>query len=287
MPAPGGVEQAAAAEPRRLRHRAASDQPGDTAAGAAATTQVNGRATDVAGCAQSPRRFATLCGCDYARCWKRNGPVPVRPFLAPERAGCRGVPHLPDRCRAARRFRRSTPVLAPSELVSAGARRGGGDAPSVTMRADFPRDPASVAAARHFVSGALDGLTAEKRQVVELMVSELATNAVVHARSSFSVEVRRRPDGSVHVEIADQGSGHPTQRHPSPLDAHGRGLLIVDAFADEWGTFECASGKSVWFSSSPDPGRRGARATSSVDAPPSVDSVDARPCRLTCRPIDR
>jgi anti-sigma regulatory factor (Ser/Thr protein kinase) len=115
-------------------------------------------------------------------------------------------------------------------------------------RAEFGMHAASVAAARHFVASVLDGWSTEKRQLAELMVSELATNAVKHARSCFSVELHRERDGTVYVEVADRGSGVPRQRHPAPLDPHGRGLLIVEAFADEWGTVRRNGGKTVWFS---------------------------------------
>jgi anti-sigma regulatory factor (Ser/Thr protein kinase) len=117
----------------------------------------------------------------------------------------------------------------------------------VIERADFPNEPTSVAAARHFVSTAFDGLGQEKHQLAQLMVSELATNAVKHANSAFSVAVHRDNDGSVCIEVLDGGSGSPRKRHPAPLEPTGRGLLIVDTFADEWGIVERGGGKMVWF----------------------------------------
>lgn len=55
---------------------------------------------------------------------------------------------------------------------------------------------------------------------------------------------------SVRVVVLDADVEHrPELRSPGPDDTTGRGLLIVDRLASEWGTFEVAPGhKAVWFS---------------------------------------
>ena len=79
------------------------------------------------------------------------------------------------------------------------------------------------------------------------MVSELATNAVVHAASTFRLSIERT-DTLVRVEVVDGGGGHTHLRSPSNGDLHGRGLQLVDALSDQWGTTECGEhGKTVWF----------------------------------------
>ncbi len=117
----------------------------------------------------------------------------------------------------------------------------------MSTEASFPNAATSVAEARHFVSDLLAGSSAQLRQRVELMVSELATNAVKHARSGFRLTVEQRR-GGVRIVVTDEGAGTPRRRTPSSLEPTGRGLAIVEALADDWGVDGHASGKAVWFS---------------------------------------
>jgi anti-sigma regulatory factor (Ser/Thr protein kinase) len=78
------------------------------------------------------------------------------------------------------------------------------------------------------------------------MVSELATNSIRHAGTGFQVRVERSAD-EVRVEVIDRGSGVPAVRSPTPSDTSGRGLRIVENFADNWGVRSSPPGKSVWF----------------------------------------
>jgi anti-sigma regulatory factor (Ser/Thr protein kinase) len=117
----------------------------------------------------------------------------------------------------------------------------------VSEQRAFPADPLSVSAARKFVVSLLGPSSEEVRQAAELMVSELATNAVRHVHSDFDVTVRRG-NGSVRVEVTDHGGGVPLMRSPGPDEPTGRGLRIVDTFADSWGVeSHRAGGKTVWF----------------------------------------
>jgi anti-sigma regulatory factor (Ser/Thr protein kinase) len=82
---------------------------------------------------------------------------------------------------------------------------------------------------------------------VALLVSELATNAVVHARTPFRVTVKMRSD-LVRVEVSDQAAGDlPVPSDVAPDVEGGRGLLFVDWLADRWGYSATAGGKTVWF----------------------------------------
>jgi hypothetical protein len=79
-----------------------------------------------------------------------------------------------------------------------------------------------------------------------LIVSELATNAVVHAGTRFEVAVHFKP-GTVTLSVTDSSAGRPATGDPSPLDPHGRGLIVVDALALDWGcSTTTRAGKSVW-----------------------------------------
>lgn len=125
----------------------------------------------------------------------------------------------------------------------------GSSIPWMETRSDaaaFPARPASVPAARQFLRQALTGLPRDVSDRAELMLSELATNAVKHAGSPFNLTVNLRA-GQLRVEVLDRGSGRPIPRQPSPDEPTGRGLLIVRTLADDWGIDSREKGKTVWF----------------------------------------
>lgn len=125
-----------------------------------------------------------------------------------------------------------------------------GGVPTDPVTARFPAQRASVSAARQFVTECL--VEAGATRVLDearLLISELATNAVVHANTDFSVGVHISA-GRVYVEVRD---GDPTGCSLDPnapeLDrAGGRGLRIVGRLAGDWGTRVEEHGKVVWFS---------------------------------------
>lgn len=117
----------------------------------------------------------------------------------------------------------------------------------------FPPDAASIRAARLFVLDTAGNMGKQQRDAIAVMVSELAMNAVQHARTAFAVTAELTAAG-VRVEITDSAPGAPqVQPLPPASSTHGRGLFIVDQFADTWGITPAstgASGKSVWFRTS-------------------------------------
>ncbi len=117
----------------------------------------------------------------------------------------------------------------------------------MTVQRTFPPAKGSVPEARRFVSQALGEVSAEVRDTVLVMVSELATNAVLHASTGFEVSVDRSPH-EVTVSVADRGTGTPAVQSPDSREPHGRGLRIVQSFADDWGVVSSSdAGKAVWF----------------------------------------
>jgi anti-sigma regulatory factor (Ser/Thr protein kinase) len=113
----------------------------------------------------------------------------------------------------------------------------------------FAPDANSVPAARRFVLAAIGSVTDEQRDAVSVMVSELAMNAVEHARTRFQVTVEIT-GGSLRVEVTDSGDGTAAARPlPTATSLRGRGLFIVGRLSDAWGTSSAAAGstKSVWF----------------------------------------
>ncbi|MDW8806706.1 ATP-binding protein [Streptomyces scabiei] len=85
---------------------------------------------------------------------------------------------------------------------------------------------------------------------VELLASELVTNAYRHSPTDAYVNVERTPE-TLTVSVWEHGPGTPASgdvRQPSGDAESGRGLGIVEACADEWGVREYPYGKAVWFS---------------------------------------
>lgn len=118
---------------------------------------------------------------------------------------------------------------------------------TLRLDADFDDGAGSVSAAREFVAAALNawGL-GDLADVAVLLTSEVATNAVAHARTAYRLAVDYRgPD--VVVEVHDRCARLPQPRTPQPDEPGGRGLLIVDSFADSWGASAEPGGKVVWF----------------------------------------
>lgn len=91
------------------------------------------------------------------------------------------------------------------------------------------------------------GWTASAPQTVHavlLTVSELVTNAHVHAHSSAQL-VMTWDEQCLHISVHDGSSDPPTPRTASTERLGGRGMFLVDALADEWEFRPCRHGKSV------------------------------------------
>jgi len=141
----------------------------------------------------------------------------------------------------------------------------------MTTTEQFSAVDASVGAARTFVTGMMADAQADIQDSVALMVSELATNALVHASGGFAVSVERS-DGSMFVSISDRGEGTPVLQAPPSSEPHGRGLRIVDKLSDEWGISPPPGGgrrgKTVWFRLSLHPSGADAELVNSGDVAP-------------------
>jgi anti-sigma regulatory factor (Ser/Thr protein kinase) len=86
------------------------------------------------------------------------------------------------------------------------------------------------------------------RYTAALLVSELVTNAVRHdAGKEITLSIRTR-HGRLRVEVHDSASGMPDPTAETDEEAEdGRGLLLVDSLADEWGFYQTPDGKAVYF----------------------------------------
>ena len=135
-----------------------------------------------------------------------------------------------------------------SSVLSAPHDAGAGRGDDVDeTSAQFPAADDSPRRARHFVATVLErwGQGPGLLEDAQLVMTELATNAVVHARSGFSVEVCQLGDGA-RLAVRDAGPAKPVLRDPAPLGTAGRGLRIVAALAADWGVLPDAGGKTVW-----------------------------------------
>ncbi|HVF18720.1 MAG TPA: ATP-binding protein [Mycobacteriales bacterium] len=107
--------------------------------------------------------------------------------------------------------------------------------------------PTSAGVARHFIDSTLTGWGCHGLvDSVTLLVSEVVTNAILHARSDIDLHVISR--GRVlRVEVRDHERGEPVLRRHAADSTSGRGLAILELVASAWGVTQLADGKMVWF----------------------------------------
>jgi anti-sigma regulatory factor (Ser/Thr protein kinase) len=129
---------------------------------------------------------------------------------------------------------------------------------ALEVRRSFPEAPDSPRAARWFVTSTLRRWHEGGALIDDaaLVVTELATNAVLHARSGFSVDVAAQ-DNTVRISVEDGAAGLPVRQGRSLVGSSGRGLSLVAEMADRWGSERRGSGKVVWAELHRSPNRRG------------------------------
>lgn len=87
-------------------------------------------------------------------------------------------------------------------------------------------------------------------EIAQLLVSELVTNAVLHAQSGIEVVVRHG-GRRLRVEVGDASRTPPVLRRHDEDAMTGRGLSLVDQLSEAWGVERNADGKRVWFEVAP------------------------------------
>ncbi|MFF9912653.1 ATP-binding protein [Streptomyces sp. NPDC013457] len=86
----------------------------------------------------------------------------------------------------------------------------------------------------------------ERAEDVLLLVSEVVTNACLHADGPEELVLHRRGD-HLRVEVSDGNPEHPRRRQPrAPSLPGGHGLMVLDRLAGAWGSESRAHGKVVW-----------------------------------------
>jgi len=114
-------------------------------------------------------------------------------------------------------------------------------------RQTFPSAPVSAGQARAFVESVLAGAGLDElAYTATLLVSELVANAILHSGTPLEVVVRCGED-RVRIEVHDGNPQLPVRKHYSTMSGTGRGLMLVERMAADWGSDRTAGGKVVWF----------------------------------------
>jgi anti-sigma regulatory factor (Ser/Thr protein kinase) len=112
----------------------------------------------------------------------------------------------------------------------------------------LPAAPQAVRLARRATRDALGvWQLGQLEETAVLLVSELVTNAVCHARGTGAVALElTSAETWLRVEVLDADPREPQWRTPEAWDESGFGFVLIDALADRWGVRQTAEGKAVW-----------------------------------------
>lgn len=151
--------------------------------------------------------------------------------------------------------------------------------------ADLVGDERAPGLARRFVLAVLaDAGLGELAEIAALLVTELATNAVVHGGSDLQVEVTR-DGGQATIAVRDADTG-PVVTAPqlAPLGEGGRGLILVNALAESWGTVHSVGRKTVWFTLAAGPVEVQVSANGAAGPPLPAVEIERRLAALVLEP---
>jgi anti-sigma regulatory factor (Ser/Thr protein kinase) len=116
--------------------------------------------------------------------------------------------------------------------------------PDVVFR--FPRESTAPGQARRVLAQLFEPGD-PIAEAVTMSASELVTNVVLHTDGGGEMRTwDPKPDVPLRLEIEDTGAGTPSVMPNQPERITGRGLGILNALADSWGTFRTSVGKVVW-----------------------------------------
>lgn len=111
---------------------------------------------------------------------------------------------------------------------------------------DLPPEPRSATRARQVTRQHLaTSCPQEAIDIASLLVTELVTNAVLHARTAIVLVVDVAP-GRVLLRVGDGSNAKPVLRDHGTDASTGRGIALVDELASSWGVDRSRRGKEVW-----------------------------------------
>ncbi|MFD8923110.1 ATP-binding protein [Streptomyces sp. NPDC059569] len=113
----------------------------------------------------------------------------------------------------------------------------------------YPSTAVAVPEARAIAARAYAPYPWVDHDTVKLLVSETATNAVLHAGGGgFDLICHAPYDGAVQIELHDRSARHrPSRRAHNAWDQHGRGLELLDLLAPGWSVVRTMTGKGLIF----------------------------------------
>jgi len=109
----------------------------------------------------------------------------------------------------------------------------------------FPPEAISVTAARVEAAALLADLEIDHTYEAQVVIDELAANAVVHAQTDFELTIERWQNG-LRIIVRDLSKLKPYIQYPDALAESGRGLFMLADVADDWGYHPTDDGKCVW-----------------------------------------
>ena len=117
----------------------------------------------------------------------------------------------------------------------------------VERRVHLDPRPESARRARRVVASALvEAGRIDLVETAELLVSELVTNALRHSEPPCVLSIRFA-DAGVEISVEDGDPSMPVLRPRDELAEDGRGFVLIDALAADWGVRAIDHGKSTWF----------------------------------------
>jgi serine/threonine-protein kinase RsbW len=116
------------------------------------------------------------------------------------------------------------------------------------LRLTLPAAANAVRLARRATGNALAAWQlGHLEETAVLLVSELVTNAVLHARDTDVIALELQAAGTwLRIEVQDADPSWPQPRDPADCDESGFGFVLVDSLAGKWGVRETPAGKAVW-----------------------------------------
>jgi serine/threonine-protein kinase RsbW len=128
------------------------------------------------------------------------------------------------------------------------ARPGGTEEARRNLQLTLPATDHAVRQARQATRAALAAWRlAYLEETAVLLVSELVTNAVRHARDTGTITLQLASAGAwLRMEVQDADPQWPQPRTPADRDESGFGFVLVDSLASHWGVRETPAGKAVW-----------------------------------------
>ncbi|WP_326678348.1 ATP-binding SpoIIE family protein phosphatase [Streptomyces sp. NBC_01237] len=143
-------------------------------------------------------------------------------------------------------------------------------------------EPERIAVARQQLREMLhDWADAEQVDAAVLMISEMATNVLVHTDGDALMVAEaagERGERRLRVEVADGSDELPHKRRPGEMASSGRGLVLMEMLADSWGVDPRGEGKSIWFelyeSAGPTEAGESMKAEESAEAGDSTEAAE-------------